>query len=122
MSDCCSKKPSTRYIFPCSGAADVGELADRVARKLARDQFGKMYCLAAVGAGIESFIESTRSADENIAVDGCNIACSYKSLKNINAKVTSFILTDFGLEKGKTEISDDNINKAADKIKEIKAN
>ncbi len=35
-----------KLIFPCSGGADVGALADQAARRLTRDGFGTMYCLA----------------------------------------------------------------------------
>ena len=35
-------------IFACSGAADVGAIADQAARKLARDGVGKMYCFTCI--------------------------------------------------------------------------
>ena len=35
-----------RLIFACSGASDVGEIADRAARKLSREGVGKMYCIS----------------------------------------------------------------------------
>ncbi len=45
--NCCSS--ATKLIFACSGAADVGAIADQAARKLTRDGVGKMFCLAGIG-------------------------------------------------------------------------
>ena len=50
-------KAETKLIYACSGAADVGEIADRVARKIASDGFTKMTCLAGIGAGIIQLYE-----------------------------------------------------------------
>ncbi len=49
-------------IFSCSGAADVGELADRAARELTRSGEGKIFCLASMAAGITKKIEMARAA------------------------------------------------------------
>ncbi|MBT4482837.1 MAG: zinc-binding protein, partial [Candidatus Latescibacteria bacterium] len=46
----CERGTAPTLIFPCSGAADVGEISDQIARKLTRDGIGKMFCLAGVGA------------------------------------------------------------------------
>ncbi|MEK7995130.1 MAG: putative zinc-binding protein, partial [Planctomycetota bacterium] len=40
----CSGGP--KLIFACSGAADVGEIADRAARRMTRNGSGSMFCLA----------------------------------------------------------------------------
>ena len=37
----------------CSGACDLGQITDLVARKLRDNNVRKMHCLAVVGAGIE---------------------------------------------------------------------
>jgi len=65
-----------QLIFSCSGAADVGELADRVARKLTREGTGKMFCTAGIGGGISGIIEATKSAEKIIALDGCALGCA----------------------------------------------
>jgi uncharacterized metal-binding protein len=46
----CSAAP--KLIFACSGAADVGAIADRVARQLAHQGVGNIFCLAGI-AGFE---------------------------------------------------------------------
>jgi uncharacterized metal-binding protein len=40
MAECCST--GTQLIYACSGAADVGEIADRVVRKLRSEGSTKM--------------------------------------------------------------------------------
>ena len=61
MAECCSG--GVRLIYSCSGAADVGEVADRVVRKLRDDGFAKMTCLAGVGADLSGFVQSAKGAD-----------------------------------------------------------
>ena len=94
MAECC--EGNTLLIYPCSGGSDVGEIADRVARKLRDKSYGKMSCLAGIGARLSSFIESAKSA-ENITIDGCPIACARKNLEQIGLTPCSFILTEMGL-------------------------
>ena len=46
---CTCSQETTLVIYACSGAADVGEIADRTARHLAREGKGKMSCAVGVG-------------------------------------------------------------------------
>ena len=103
-------------IFPCSGGSDVGELSDRVARKMAKCGQAKMFCLSGIGAHVPGMIESTKAANKLIAIDGCPVSCSKKTLEHAGFKVMAFNLKDMGFEKGKTKINDENIEKAASKI------
>lgn len=74
--DCGSK--SLKLIYACSGVANTGNAADKTARKLAQEGFGKMNCIVGLGADLSGFIESAKSADENIIIDGCPVACGKK--------------------------------------------
>jgi uncharacterized metal-binding protein len=103
-------------IFSCSGGSDVGELSDRVARKMAKCGKAKMFCLSGVGAHILGMIESTKAANKIIAIDGCPVSCSKKTLEHTGFKVMAFNLKDMGFEKGKTKVNDESIGKAAAKI------
>lgn len=42
----CMCESAPRLIFSCCVSADVGEIADLVARKLHKEGLGKMYCLS----------------------------------------------------------------------------
>jgi uncharacterized metal-binding protein len=110
-------KTETKLIYACSGAADVGEIADRVARKLRSEGAAKMTCLAGIGAGLSAYVKSAKDADVNIAIDGCPVACAKNTLAKIGVTPTSYILTDMGLIKGETPVTEKIIKQLADKIK-----
>jgi uncharacterized metal-binding protein len=101
-------------IFACSGAANVGKMADEAARKLTREGKGKMYCLAGLGGDVKNIIETTRSADRILVIDGCPVDCAKKTLDRVGIKKYDFVrVTDLGLEKGKTPVTEEAIAKAA---------
>lgn len=115
MADCCSG--GTKLLYACSGAADVGKIADLVSRKLRDDGFARMTCLAGIGANLSGFVQSAKAADGNITIDGCATACAKKSLERIGVNPTSIIMSDFGCVKGSTPVVDTLINEIAEKIK-----
>ncbi|PKQ62227.1 hypothetical protein BZG02_12980 [Labilibaculum filiforme] len=108
LSECDEK--STKVVFACSGAADVGELSDLVARKLQRDGKAQMKCLAFVGAGIPELIDSVRGA-KIIVIDGCPKDCGKLMMfeKGIRG-FTHLRLTELGYHKGATPIDEHNID------------
>jgi uncharacterized metal-binding protein len=113
-------KPETKLIYACSGAADVGEIADQVTRRLRAEGFTKMTCLAGIGAGLSGYVKSAKGADENITIDGCPVACAKKTLEKIGVTPTSYILTDMGLVKGETPVTEKIIAKVSEQIKSSK--
>ena len=115
--ECCSEG-GIKLLYPCSGAADVGELTDRAVRKLWKEGFATKTCLAGVGADISGFVESAKGADMNIVVDGCPIACARKNLERIGVKPLSIMLADLGFKKGESPVTEENIDKIASAIKE----
>jgi len=115
MSDkCCSCSSAPRLIFPCSGASNVGEIADHAGRKLTRDGVGKMYCLAGIGGRVSGIMASTESAGKILAIDGCPSDCAKHTL--LQAGFTKFEhlrVTDLGLIKGESQVNDVNTEKVA---------
>lgn len=116
MVQCCGD--GVRLVYACSGAADVGELADRVARLLIRENFGSKSCLAGVGAGLEGYVQSGLGADENIMIDGCGTGCGRQILENAGIVHELFVITEMGCTKGKTAVTDELVVKMADRIRE----
>lgn len=114
MADCCSG--GVKLLYACSGAADVGQIADRVSRKLRDMGFARMTCLAGVAAGLSGFVESARGADINITIDGCGTMCAKKALERIGVTPASYVLTDFGLEKGKTPPTEEAVETLSRRI------
>lgn len=106
MSTCSCQTPgnATRIAYACAGCADVGAVADSISRKLRQDGFAtpKASCLAGIGAGLQPFIDAAKAAGTVITVDGCETACARKMIENIGITPEAVILTQMGLEKGKT--------------------
>lgn len=107
-------------IFPCSGGSDVGELTDRVGRKIAQCGQARMFCLAGIGAHISGMIESAKAAKKIVAIDGCPVSCAKKTLEQAGFSIIAHNLKDMGFEKGKTKVNEANIAKAASIITEVK--
>ncbi|MBN8216320.1 MAG: putative zinc-binding protein [Spirochaetes bacterium] len=113
-SKACGCAAAPKLVFPCSGAADVGEIADRAGRKLTREGHGKMFCLAGVGGAIPNILTSTRAADTILAIDGCPTNCVKATLEK--AGITHFQhlqLADLDLPKGKSPATEEAIGKVA---------
>jgi uncharacterized metal-binding protein len=116
MAECCCGNEGVTLLYSCSGGADVGELADRVTRKLAKEGYGKISCLAGIGADISGFIESAKCAEKNITIDGCSVRCAAKNFENRGITPTSIVLTELGFTKGSTTINEETVHSAFAKI------
>jgi uncharacterized metal-binding protein len=121
MADKCCSSGGVTLLYPCSGAADVGELADRAVRKLWKEGFAQKTCLAGVGGDIAGFVQSAKGADMNITVDGCPTACARKGLERIGVKPVSIMLADLGYKKGESPVTEDKIEHIAAAVKEASA-
>ena len=109
-----------KLIFACSGAADVGEIADRAARQMTQKGHGKMFCLAGVGGRVEPIMKTTAAADRILALDGCSLDCVKKSLEQ--AGIQDYVhlrVTDMGMEKSASPATEDRIEQVAQKATEL---
>jgi len=116
MSDknACACGAAPKLIFACSGAADVGAVADQAARKLTKDGAGRMFCLAGIGGRVSGIMATTESASRILAIDGCPLNCAKNCLEQAGfIKYEHLQLADLGMEKGKTPLTPDVIAKAA---------
>lgn len=113
---CCG---GTKLIFACSGAADVGAIADNAARRLTKEGAGRMFCLAGIGGRISGIMKTTEAAEKILVIDGCPLSCAKRTLEEAGFKKFEHLqLADLDMEKGKTPVVDDNINKVVEKGKE----
>ena len=125
MSTCCGskKRGKTVLLYACSGGANVAEIADRAARQLAAEGRGTMFCLAGLGAGIDSMIQTARDADLNVVLDGCPMDCAKKIFDR--AGLTNYVqvkVTDLGIEKTKgVRAADSELARAVAQTKEVMA-
>ena len=117
MANCsCGSDQKVRIVYACSGAADVGSVADRTARQLAKEGWARMSCLAAMGAELSGFVESAKTS-ENVVIDGCPVNCGTKIFQKLNIPYTSITLTQEGLVKGETPVTDQVTSNMATLIK-----
>ena len=111
----CACSAAPKLIFPCSGAADVGAIADQAARQRTREGVGKMFCLAGIGGRVSGIMKTTESAEKILVIDGCPLNCAKNCLEQ--AGFTEFEhlnLTGLGLVKGQSAVSEENIQKTVD--------
>jgi len=71
---CCGGAP--RLVFACSGASDVGAVADQAARRVSRMKLASMGCLAAVANRLDFAMDPVRAAERIIVIDGCPENCA----------------------------------------------
>ncbi len=116
----CGCTGGPKLIFACSGAADVGEITDKAARKLTRDGVGRMFCTAGLGGRVSGIVKTTEAADNILAIDGCPLNCVKSSLEQAGfEKFMHLQLADLGLEKCKSPATDDNVNTVAVRAAEM---
>jgi uncharacterized metal-binding protein len=110
----CSCGSAPKLIYSCSGAADVGAIADLAARKLSREGAGKMSCLAGIGGDVAGLVKSAEAASAILAIDGCPLNCARKTLEK--AGFTGFLhleLSGLGFRKTQSPVDDAAIGSAA---------
>ena len=119
MADCsggCVSNRKSRLLYACSGAADVGQIADLTARQLAKEKFGAMSCLSGIGAGLSGFLDSAKEAD-NIVIDGCPVSCGKKMFEQHQLPFTQFVITQQGVVKGSTPATPEVVERMVEALK-----
>lgn len=110
----CSCGGAPKLIFPCSGSADVGALADLAARQMSRDGHGKISCLAGIGGRVSGLVVSAECASKILVIDGCPLNCAKKTLEL--AGLTQFehiCLADVGFQKGASPATPESVAEIA---------
>ena len=116
----CSCSGGPRLIFACSGAADVGAITDKAARKLSKDGVGSMFCTVGIGGRISGIMKTTEMAEKILAIDGCPLNCVKNSLEKAGFnKFKHLQLADLGLERCNSPVTEENIGKVAVKDAEM---
>jgi uncharacterized metal-binding protein len=117
----CGKAP-LNLAFACSGAADVGAIADQATRKLSREKTASMLCAAAIAAEVPDLLAKADLATGMVVIDGCNKGCAKTILTKAGFDKFAYIdVTGLGMEKGKTPVNEENINKVAEAAAEALA-
>ena len=102
---CSCKDQAIKTVFACSGAADLGEVSDLVARKMHCDGVRQMKCLAFIGGGIQEMIDSVKDTNM-LVIDGCGLDCGKLTVEKYGISDFHHLrLTDLGYIKGATPAS-----------------
>jgi uncharacterized metal-binding protein len=110
----------TAIVYACSGCSDAGEIADRIARQLARDGAAQMSCLAGIGGRVKSLVATAERAERILVVDGCPLNCAAHTLKLAGfQKFDHLELHKAGLRKGSCPVTDERIASGVEAAKKI---
>lgn len=102
MAESCCTPGSNIMILACSGGSNVGQLTNQAAVELTQEGFGKMFCLAGIGAHLSGFVQSAKDVPEMVAIDGCPVGCAKAILEHAQIPVKGYlVLTEMGIEKNK---------------------
>ncbi len=109
-------------VYPCSGSADVGEIADHAARRLDAEDKAWMSCLAGIGGRVSGLMANAAAAPALIALDGCPHDCATKTLQLAGfTHVKSVRVTDLGLKKGQSPVSDPAVHAVVQRVETLLA-
>jgi uncharacterized metal-binding protein len=110
----------TFVVYVCGGSADVGELTDRAARRMDREGLASMSCLAGIGARDADITFKAEYATRVLLMDGCPKACSRRTFENAKLhRFAHFDLSALGLPKGKSPVTEENIQRVVTKAAEL---
>ncbi len=115
---CTCGSSHNKVVITCSGAADLGYIADQVARRMSLESVSKMSCLALFASCSDQQIENFKSKEITV-IDGCQLDCGKKIMEQKGIEDYNYVrLTDFGYEKGKTPAEKSTVNEIYQKVVE----
>ena len=116
----CMCSSSDVRVVACSGASNVGQIANQAALELAREKVAGFFCLAGIGAHIKGMVKSGKEADLMVAIDGCPVQCAAKTLQHAEIEpAIQVIVTELGIEKSHDIALDEKVcSKVVEKVKE----
>jgi len=116
----CSCGSANVAIFPCVGASNVGQLSNKVAIELEKQNFGNLMCTVGIGARVPGLMKSAEASERIIAIDGCPVNCARKTLELAGFKVDRHIvISELGIKKNKDKnLKDNEISEALEKTLE----
>ncbi len=96
----CSCGSANVALFPCAGAANVGQISNKIAIELEEQGVGNLMCTAGIGARAPGLMKSAEASDKIIAIDGCPVNCSSKTLELAGFKVDrQIVISELGIKK-----------------------
>jgi uncharacterized metal-binding protein len=66
---------------------------------------------------MQPFIDTAKKASQVVVIDGCPVLCAKKVLEHVDINPLSYVLTEMGLQKGKTEVTQEVVDNISNRIK-----
>jgi uncharacterized metal-binding protein len=89
-------------ILACSGGSNVGQLSNQAAVELTQEGFGRLSCLAGVGARLSGFVQSAKDITGLVVIDGCEVGCAKGVLEQAGVPLRGYlVITALGIAKNK---------------------
>ncbi|MEW6236219.1 MAG: putative zinc-binding protein [Candidatus Omnitrophota bacterium] len=105
-------------VFSCSGAADVGAIADQTARRLSQEKIASMCCAAAIAAEIPEILDMTSNAERLLVIDGCPKDCAKIIMEKAGfTKIKHLQLEMIGMKKKESPLTEERIEAALNKAR-----
>jgi len=118
-SNAAPSKPAT-VVYACSGCSDAGELADHIARRLAREGTAEMSCLAGIGGRVKNLVAKAAKAERILVVDGCPLNCAAHTLRLAGFQNFEHLeLHKIGMRKGSCPVTEDLVSAGVQAAREI---
>jgi uncharacterized metal-binding protein len=114
----CSCGSANVALFPCAGAANVGQLSNKVAVDLEKQGIGNLMCTVGIGARAPGLMKSAESSDRIITIDGCPVNCATRTLELAGFKVDrQIIISELGIKKTKDRTpKDEEVAEVLEKV------
>ena len=121
MSEECCTPTVNLMILACAGGSNVGQLSNQAAVELTQEGFGKLFCLAGIGAHLSGFVQSARDIDGLVVIDGCEIGCARQILEHAEVPVKNYlVLTELGIQKNKVlALHPDEVARVKQAVKKV---
>jgi uncharacterized metal-binding protein len=115
------ERESPVAVFYCAGASNVGQSTMlgcvRAANEVGYEK-ASLLCLASISAGLANITNAAKSAKGIVAVDGCPMNCSLKTLNKAGFEVNKHIIVskDLQISKNFDLNSQTDIEKISDAV------
>ncbi|MGC9108400.1 MAG: putative zinc-binding protein [Infirmifilum sp.] len=117
---CATHAEGLIIVATCDGASSVGQIGNEVARILTKTFPDKvrMCCLSAVAAGSKTHIDIFRKARAVIAINGCQLMCASRVLREKGIVPTyEIVVAKEGVDKLPTlDFDEEDVRRIANKI------
>ena len=123
MSQDCCQPTITTMILSCSGGSNVGQLSNQAAVELTQEGFGKLSCLAGVGAHLSGFVQSAKDIPGLVVIDGCEVGCAKGVLEHAEVPLRAYlVITGLGIDKNKDmNLKREEIDRVKEAVRRLQA-